>query len=173
MRTLLRNWLLLVALICSFNTYAQTTSIVETAGNSGNHNLLLAAVQASGISDILAKSGPFTVFAPSDTAFQHFSAEKLKELMNSTDKSKLKSLLSYHIVAGKLSASRILSALARGNGKTSFTTIQGKKVQVHMEGYDIILTDPLGNTARITQADVIQQNGIVHEIDSVIVPSKM
>ena len=173
MRTQRPNWLLFVALFCSFSIYAQTTSIVETAGNSGNHNFLMAAVKATDISDILSKSGPFTVFAPSDAAFQRFSAEKLKELMNSNDKSKLKSLLSYHIVAGKLTASRILSALARGSGKASFTTIQGKKVLVHMEGYDIVLTDPLGNTARITQADLTQQNGIVHEIDSVIVPSKM
>ena len=93
--------------------------------------------------------------------------------MNDSDKSRLKSLLSYHIVAGKLTASRILKAMCRGNGKASFTTIQGKKLEAHMDGYDIVLTDPLGNTARIVQADVSQQNGVVHEIDSVIAPVQL
>ncbi|MEM9363677.1 MAG: fasciclin domain-containing protein [Bacteroidota bacterium] len=166
---------LLVAMVFSFSGItAQTSpSIVETTEKSSNHKLLTAAVKATDIDDILSKSGPFTVFAPSDAAFQRFSADKLEQLMSSSDKSKLKSLLSYHIVAGKLTASRILKALCRGNGRTSFTTIQGKKLQAHMEGYDIILTDPLGNTAKITQADVNQQNGVVHEIDSVIVPTQM
>lgn len=136
--------------------------------------MLLAAVKATDIDEILKKSGPFTVFAPSDAAFQRFSSDKLEKLMNSNDKSKLKTLLSYHIVAGKLTASRILKAMCRGNGKASFTTIQGKKLQAHMEGFDIVLTDSLGNTARIVQADVSQHNDdIVHEIDSVIVPTQM
>ena len=166
---------LLAVFLFSFSLItAQTSpSIVETTEKSDNHKLLAAAVKATDIDDILAESGPFTVFAPSDAAFQRFSADKLQQLMSSNDKSKLKSLVSYHIVAGKLTASRILKALCRGNGKASFTTIQGKKLQAHMEGYDIILTDPLGNTAKITQADVNQQNGVVHEIDSVIVPTQM
>ncbi|MEM8846044.1 MAG: fasciclin domain-containing protein [Bacteroidota bacterium] len=166
---------LLAAFLFSFSfiTAQTSTSIVETTAKSDNHKLLAAAVKATNIDDILSESGPFTVFAPSDAAFQRFSADKLQQLMSSNDKSKLKSLVSYHIVAGKLTASRILKALCRGNGKASFTTIQGKKLQAHMEGYDIILTDPLGNTAKITQADVNQQNGVVHEIDSVIVPTQM
>lgn len=133
----------------------------------------MAAVKATNMESILDQSGPFTIFAPSDKAFEKFSNAKIEELINSKDKTALKSLLTYHIVAGKLSASKILRAMCKGSGKASFTTIQGKKLVAHMEGYDIVLTDHLGNTARITVADVHQKNGVIHEIDSVILPSQM
>ena len=97
----------------------------------------------------------------------------MEELINSKDKSELKSLLTYHIVAGQLTASRILQAMCQGNGKASFTTVQGKKLLAHLDGYDIVLTDPMGNTARITTADLNLKNSVVHEIDSVILPSQM
>ncbi|MEX0360067.1 MAG: fasciclin domain-containing protein, partial [Allomuricauda sp.] len=109
--------------------------------------------------------------APSDAAFERFSKGRIEELMNSEDKSALKSLLGYHIVAGHLTASRILRAMCKGSGKASFTTIQGKKLVAHLDGYDIVLTDSVGNTARITTADVSQGNRVIHEIDSVIVPT--
>lgn len=148
-------------------------SITQNTNESDRHTILFAAVQATQMEDILDKSGPFTVFAPSDAAFEKFSGEKMEQLINSKDKSELKSLLTYHIVAGQLTASRILRAMCKGNGKASFTTIQGKKMIAHMEGYDIVLTDPIGNTARITAADLNLKNGVVHEIDSVILPSQL
>ncbi len=150
-----------------------TDILLENSLESDRHKILFAAVKATQMDAILANSGPFTVFAPSDAAFERFSNGKIEELMNSTDKSELKSLLSYHIVAGHLTASRILSAMCRGNGKASFTTIQGKKLLAHMDGLDIVLTDPVGNTAKITAADVGQGNRVIHEIDSVIVPTQM
>ena len=83
-------------------------------------------------------------------------------------------MLSYHIVAGQLTASRMLRAIGRGNGMASFTTVQGKKLIAHLDGYDIVLTDPMGNTARITAADLnLENEGVVHEIDSVILPAQM
>ncbi|WP_420322770.1 fasciclin domain-containing protein [Flagellimonas sp.] len=149
------------------------TTSSKTTVDSDRYKMLFAAVKASELEDILDKSGPFTIFAPSDAAFERFSSSKMEELLNSKDKSELKSLLGYHIVAGHLSASKILRALCQGNGKASFTTIQGKKLRAHMDGIDIVLTDPTGNTAKITVADVNQENGIIHEIDSVIQPSQM
>ncbi|MEZ4808730.1 MAG: fasciclin domain-containing protein [Allomuricauda sp.] len=148
-------------------------SIAQNALELDNHKILFAAVKAIHLDDILDKSGPYTVFAPSDAAFERFSNAKIEQLINSNDKSALKSLLTYHIVAGHLTASRILRAMCRGNGKASFTTIQGKKLVAHMEGYDIVLTDPMGNTARITTADINIKNGVIHEIDSVILPTQM
>lgn len=145
----------------------------ENPLESNRHNILLEVVKATQMDAILDNSGPFTVFAPSDAAFKRFSDGKIREMMNSQDKSELKSLLSYHIVAGHLTASRMLRAMCRGNGKASFTTIQGKKLMAHMEGYDIVLTDPVGNTARITAADVSEGNRVIHEIDSVFVPTQM
>ncbi len=155
------------------NDFSKEKSITQNTSESDHHKILIAAVKATEMAEILDCSGPFTVFAPSDAAFEKFSNTKIQELMDSEDKSELKSLLMYHIVAGNLTASHILKAMCRGSGKASFTTIQGKKLIAHMEGYDIVLTDPIGNTARITAADVNQKNGIIHEIDSVILPTRM
>ncbi|KAB5491875.1 MULTISPECIES: fasciclin domain-containing protein [Flagellimonas] len=159
-------------------SYAQTNapslkSIAQNTNESVDHKILFAAVKATNLDDILEESGPFTVFAPSDAAFQRFSQEKIEQLLNANDKTELKSLLTYHIVAGQLTASKILRAMCQGNGKASFTTVQGKKLVAHLDGYDIVLTDPMGNTARITTADLNLKNGVVHEIDSVILPTQM
>lgn len=162
-----------VAVYAQETSSSETKSITQNTIESDHHKILFAAVKATEMEDILDKSGPFTVFAPSDAAFRRFSNSKMEKLMNSNDKSELKSLVGYHIVAGNLSASNILRAMCRGNGKASFTTIQGKKLSAHMVGYDIVLTDPVGNTARITLADVNQKNGVIHEIDSVILPTRM
>lgn len=150
-----------------------TKSIADKEIESNRYKTLFAAVKATEMEDILDKSGPFTIFAPSDAAFERFSNTKIQKLINSKDKSELKSLVTYHIVAGHLTASKMLRAMCKGSGKASFTTIQGKKLVAHMDGFNIVLTDPVGNTARITVADVNQKNGIIHEIDSVILPSKM
>lgn len=170
--------LLAICLLFSSLTFAQNSnttakSITENTNESDNHKILFAAVKATQLEDLLDKSGPFTIFAPSDAAFERFSSEKITELLNAEDKTVLKSLLTYHIVAGQLTASRILRAMCRGNGKASFTTVQGKKLEAHLDGYDIVLTDPMGNTARITTADLNLKNGVVHEIDSVILPAQM
>lgn len=148
-------------------------TIVETANDSDNHKILMAAVRATDLEDILGQSGPFTVFAPSDNAFSKFSQEELYRLFSSENKDQLKSLLMYHIVAGNLSASKILRALCSGKGKASFTTVQGTKINASINGTDIILTDVFGNMAKITTADSQQSNGVIHEIDSVILPSKI
>ncbi|WP_222984346.1 fasciclin domain-containing protein [Flagellimonas meishanensis] len=171
--------LLCIFMISFAFSYAQDPSFgmdVPMEANTttkDNHKMLFTAVEAVQLDSILRKSGPFTVFAPSDAAFERFSNTKMEEWITGSDKSELKSLLSYHIVAGHLTASRILKAMCRGNGKASFTTIQGKKLLAHMDGYDIVLTDSVGNTARITSADLNLENGIIHEIDSVIVPTQM
>ena len=141
--------------------------------NPNGHEFLLAAVKATDLDEILVEAGPFTVFAPSDAAFHKFANGNMGELLLAGNKRDLKALVSYHIVAGQLTASEILRALSRGNGRTSFTTVQGKKLLAHLEGSDIVLTDPMGNTAKITAADLNLDNGVVHEIDRVIVPARM
>ena len=148
-------------------------TIVESANDSDNHKILMAAVRATDLEEVLGQSGPFTVFAPSDNAFSKFSEEELYKLFSSENRKQLKSLLTYHIVAGNLSASKILRALCSGKGKASFTTVQGTKINASISGTDIILTDVFGNTAKITTADSKQSNGVIHEIDSVILPSKI
>lgn len=174
---------IILTLLCAFLAFNSLTAqisnqeshkdLVQNGTNLDNHKILNAAVKATELDALLDNAGPFTIFAPSDAAFERFSIEKISELLNSKDKSALKSLLTYHIVAGQLTASRILSAMCRGNGKASFTTVQGKKLSAHLDGYDIVLTDPMGNTARITTADLNSKIGVVHEIDSVILPTQM
>tara|TARA_R110002051_G_scaffold72189_1_gene130573 strand:- start:1970 stop:2533 length:564 start_codon:yes stop_codon:yes gene_type:complete len=148
-------------------------SIVENTEDSGNHKVLLAAINATDLTDVLDKDGPFTVFAPSDLAFDKLSASEMAVLLKPENKNKLRSLLTYHIVAGNLTASKLLQAMSRGKGTTTLTTVQGNKITATMSGIDIVLTDSFGNTARITTADVNQCNGVIHVIDSVILPQKI
>lgn len=175
MNTPATRLLLGLCLAFSISTTAQNTSnALSYASRLDNHKILLSAVNATELGALLQKSGPFTIFAPSDAAFEKFSNNKIAELINSEDKRALKSLLSYHIVAGQLTASRMLRAIGNGNGMASFTTVQGKKLTAHLDGYEIVLTDPVGNTARITTADLnLENEGVVHEIDSVILPAQM
>lgn len=147
-------------------------SILKNTETSENHKMLLAAMKAAGLEDILSYAGPFTVFAPSDVAFEKLPQHTLKALLDPNNKEEVQALIRYHIVAGNFSASRILKAMCSGQGQASFTTIQGDKLIATMDGVDIILTDSLGNTAKITVADSNQCNGVIHEIDSVILPSK-
>ena len=153
--------------------FSKEKTILESTVASENHRILLSAVQATDLEDVLEQNGPFTFFAPSDNAFSKFDKEQLKALFHKENKKKLKALLSYHIVAGNLTASKILRALCQGAGTAKFTTIEGAKIAVSMEGTDIVLTDGLGNKAKITVADSNQKNGVIHEIDGVIQPEKM
>lgn len=175
MNTPATRFLLVLCLAFTFFASAQNSSnALSYTGQMDNHKILLAAVNATELGTLLQKSGPFTIFAPSDAAFEKFSNTKITELIMAEDKRALQSLLSYHIVAGQLTASRMLRAIGRGNGMASFTTVQGKKLVAHLDGYDIVLTDPMGNTARITAADLnLENQGVVHEIDRVILPAQM
>ncbi|RNC89883.1 MAG: fasciclin domain-containing protein [Allomuricauda sp.] len=147
-------------------------SIAESTKDSENFKMLMEAVKAANLEEALDKSGPFTVFAPSDGAFFRLDNAELDKLDYLTDESVLSSLLKYHIVAGRLTASKILQAMCRGEGTATFTTIHGEKIRASMNGIDIVLTDSNGNSATITTADSSYRNGVVHEIDSVIMPSR-
>lgn len=148
-------------------------SILKNTEGSENHKTLLAAMRAADLEEVLGYDGPFTVFAPSDSAFEKLSEERMRRLLLPENKKELHALMTYHIVAGNFSASKILKAMCRGAGKASFTTVQGDEITATMQGVDIILTDNFGNTARIITADSNQCNGVIHEIDSVIRPSKI
>jgi len=159
----------LIALPASFYS-DNDASVFESALHSNTNDAFFQAFEVAELEDILGESGPFTIFAPTDTAFSKFSPAELKELFRVENRKKLKNLLSYHIVAGNLTASYILRALCRGEGKTSFTTIQGNKIFARIQGTDILLTNGTGHTAMITVADSEHPNGVVHQIDGVIVP---
>ena len=174
----------ILIVLCYYGTSAQIASaeldrsvvdntIIESTKGSENHKTLLEAVKAADLEETLKSDGPFTVFAPSDGAFKKLSREKITALLQPENKRELKSVLSYHIVAGNLTASKILKAMCRGEGTARFTTIQGDEIMATMDGIDIVLTDCFGNSARITTADANQCNGVIHVIDSVIMPSQI
>ncbi|WP_400073070.1 fasciclin domain-containing protein [Zobellia russellii] len=148
-------------------------SIVNSTATSKNHQTLLAVMKATDLEDLLDHAGPFTVFAPSDLAFQKISGKSVEYLLDPENRKELKDLLTYHIVAGHITASKILKAMCRGEGKATFTTVQGDIITATMKGVDIILNDSFGNTATIVVADSKQRNGVIHEIDNVILPGKI
>ena len=145
-------------------------SILESTNTSKVHKTLAEVLKATDLDNVLDSEGPFTVFAPSDAAFNSMSKEEMLHLLKPENKEKLHNLLAYHIVAGNLSAAKILKALCNGKGKTTFTTVQGNKIYASMDGIDIVLKDSLGNEARIVKADSKQCNGVIHTVDKVIRP---
>lgn len=146
-------------------------SLLTRAETSSRHSALLSALRATDLDKVLGYNGQFTVFAPSNRAFENLSEVTADWLMDPKNKKELKSILSCHIVAAKLSASTILRAMSRGGGIASFTTIQGQKITATMKGIDIIMSDIHGNKAKIVLADAIQSNGVIHEVDSIFIPS--
>ncbi|WP_394748596.1 fasciclin domain-containing protein [Spongiimicrobium salis] len=152
---------------------ANEKTIIKSTEGSEDHTTLLAALKAADLEEVLDSEGPFTVFAPSDKAFKKLPQGKITALLKPGNKEALKDLVSYHIVAGNLSAAKILKAMCRGRGTATFTTVQGNKITASMKGLDIVLTDDFGNTAIITMADANQCNGVIHVIDRVIQPKKI
>lgn len=147
-------------------------NIVENAVNSKDHTTLVAAVKAAGLVDVLQSDGPFTVFAPTNEAFDALPAGTVQNLLKPENKEKLKSILTYHVLAGNYSSADVVAAIKKGNGKATFKTVNGGELYAMMDGSDVVLKDTSGNTATVTIADVNQSNGVIHVIDSVLLPAK-
>lgn len=147
-------------------------NIVQNAMNSADHTTLVAAVKAAGLVDTLQSPGPFTVFATTNEAFAKLPAGAVDNLLKPENQDTLKKVLTYHVVAGKLSASDLMKKIKEGNGTTELTTVEGGKLWATLhEGKHIMLKDEKGGTALVTIADVNQSNGVIHVIDSVVMPN--
>ena len=146
-------------------------NIVENAVNSADHTTLVAAVKAADLVDTLAGKGPFTVFAPVNNAFVKLPAGTVDALLKPENKGMLTKVLTYHVVAGNHSAKDIMKAIKKGNGKAAFTTVSGGKLVAMMNGKNVVLMDEKGGRAMVTIADVKQSNGVIHVIDSVVLPN--
>lgn len=145
-------------------------NIVENAVNSKDHTTLVAAVKAAGLVETLMSAGPFTVFAPTNAAFGKLPAGTVETLVKPENKSTLTKILTYHVVAGKLDAKTIAAKIKEGNGTAVLTTVQGSTLRVSMKGKNVVLTDEKGGTAIVTIKDVYQSNGVIHVIDTVVMP---
>ncbi|MCH2490838.1 MAG: fasciclin domain-containing protein [Flavobacteriales bacterium] len=147
-------------------------NIVANAVNSKDHTTLVAAVKAADLVETLQSEGPFTVFAPTNAAFDKLPDGTVATLLEPKNKSQLQTILTYHVVAGKFSATDIIDGISKGNGRTIFTTVSGDEITASLNGDMVVLTDENGNTSTVTIADVNQSNGVIHVVDAVILPKK-
>ena len=147
-----------------------TKNIVENAVNSPIHTTLVAAVKAAGLVDTLSSAGPFTVFAPTNAAFAKLPAGTVDTLVKPESKDTLTKILTYHVVAGKISSKQLKAMIKTGGGKATAKTVQGEELTFTEKGKNIIITDSKGGKAKVTVADVFQSNGVIHVIDTVLMP---
>ena len=176
--------ILAVALLTTFSAFAQkektvmvggaemypSKNIIENAVNSKDHTTLVAAVKAAGLVETLSGAGPFTVFAPANEAFAALPAGTVDNLLKPENKAMLTSVLTYHVISGKVDSKSVAKMIKDGNGKTMAKTVQGEELTFTMKGKDLIVTDSKGNMAKVTIADVYQSNGVIHVIDKVLMP---
>ncbi len=182
MKNIILSFVALVALACTTPALAQknpmvggaemypTKDIVDNAVNSKDHTTLVAAVKAAGLVETLKSAGPFTVFAPTNEAFDKLPAGTVATLVKPENKATLTKILTYHVVAGKMDAKTIAAAIKKGNGKAELTTVQGGKLWAWMEGKKLMIKDEKGGSATVTIANVMQKNGVIHVIDTVLMP---
>lgn len=172
---------LTIALFTGFNSIAQTKmvggakmyaskNIVENAVNSKDHTTLVAAVKAANLVETLQGEGPFTVFAPTNAAFDQLPKGTVDQLLMKENKAKLQAVLTYHVVAGKWSAKDLMKMIKNDGGKSKIKTVNGAILTAWMDGKSVKISDTNGNTAVVTIADVMQSNGVIHVIDTVLLP---
>ncbi|MDX2277199.1 MAG: fasciclin domain-containing protein [Hyphomonadaceae bacterium] len=149
---------------------ATQTTIVGAAAASPDHTTLVAAVQAAGLVETLSGPGPFTVFAPTNAAFGKLPAGTVDTLVRPENRATLTRILTYHVVAGRVTASELIALIQAGGGRATLTTVQGGTLTATLNGSTVTLTDAAGGTSQVTAADLIQSNGVIHVIDTVVMP---
>ncbi len=147
-------------------------TIVENASQASNLTTLVAAVKAAGLAETLSGEGPFTVFAPTNEAFAKLPAGTVDDLLKPENKDQLAKILTYHVVPAKATSDAAMKMIEDDGGKHPAKTVEGGEITLGMEGESIVVMDASGNTATVTQADVMQSNGVVHVIDTVLMPKK-
>ncbi|RZK56207.1 MAG: fasciclin domain-containing protein [Pedobacter sp.] len=182
MKKILLSAIVVVAMAFTTNVYAQKNpmvggaamyankDIVDNAVNSKDHTTLVAAVKAAGLVETLKSAGPFTVFAPTNAAFDKLPAGTVETLVKPENKETLTKILTYHVVAGKMGSKEVAAAIKAGGGKAELTTVQGGKLWAWMDGKKLVLKDEKGGTSTVTIADVFQSNGVIHVVDTVLMP---
>jgi uncharacterized surface protein with fasciclin (FAS1) repeats len=149
--------------------YANKT-IVQNAVNSKDHTTLVAAVKAAGLVDTLNGAGPFTVFAPTNAAFNRLPAGTVDTLVKPENKGTLTQILTYHVVPGRVTSAQLAAKIRAGHGSAALTTVEGGKLTARMSGRNIVLVDAKGGRSTVTTADVMQSNGVIHVVDHVLMP---
>jgi uncharacterized surface protein with fasciclin (FAS1) repeats len=148
-----------------------TKDIIDNAVNSADHTTLVAAVKAAGLVDTLKGPGPFTVFAPTNEAFAKLPAGTVENLLKPENKDTLTKVLTYHVVAGRLSASDLKKEIQAGQGQAALKTVSGGTLIAMMQGKDIVLKDEKGDLSTVTIPNVFQSNGVIQVVDTVLLPN--
>jgi uncharacterized surface protein with fasciclin (FAS1) repeats len=148
----------------------QSRNLIENAVNSSDHTTLVAAVKAAGLVETLSGPGPFTVFAPTNSAFAKLPVGTVDTLLQPANLATLQSVLTYHVVPGRVTASKLLAMIKAGGGQARLITVQGGGLTASVMGGRVMLTDAKGGMAHVTQADVMQSNGVIHVTDAVSLP---
>ena len=169
MNKLVLSLTLISCLAFSKNSSAQET-IVDVAVNNENFTTLVTALAAADLVSALQGEGPFTVFAPTNDAFAKIDAETLASLLEKDNKKALVNILTYHVVSGKLTSKDVVAALKKGNGTVELETLNGQVITVMQKDNKIWLKDTNGNVSEITATDVMGSNGVIHVIDTVVIP---
>jgi uncharacterized surface protein with fasciclin (FAS1) repeats len=145
-------------------------TIVQNAANSKDHTTLVQAVQAVGLTDTLASAGPYTVFAPTNAAFDQLPPRTMETLLHPDNRSLLTNILSYHVLSARKTAADMAADIRAGGGTATYMTVSGQRLRARMDGSAIIISDTRGNRSRVTQGDVMQSNGVLHVVDAVLLP---
>ena len=146
-------------------------NIIQNAVNSKDHTTIVAAVKAADLVDTLSGKGPFTVFAPTNDAFAKLPAGTVDTLLKPENKGQLTQVLTFHVVAGRITAKDLMAMAKKGGGKTMLKTVEGEELTVEVKGDEIWVWDAKGDSAKITIKNVMQSNGVIHVIDTVLLPS--
>jgi uncharacterized surface protein with fasciclin (FAS1) repeats len=162
--------LLLIALVSSISAFSQGKDVVDIAVGSADHTTLVAAVKAADLVATLKSEGPFTVFAPTNDAFDKLPEGTVANLLKPENKAQLAKILTYHVVSGNLDAAAVLAAIKKGDGKVVLTTVSGGKLTASLDMDKVKLTDEAGNSAFVTAVDLKGTNGVIHVIDAVVLP---
>ena len=147
-----------------------TKNIIQNAVNSKDHTTLVAAVKAAGLVETLEGPGPFTVFAPTNEAFDKLPKGTVQKLLKPENKDQLTAILTYHVVPGRISSMDLMKMVKEGNGKATLKTVQGEDLTITKKGKNLMVTDAKGDVAKITIANVNQSNGVIHVINTVLFP---
>lgn len=161
---------LMIAFVGLFGTVSAQKTVVDIAVGSKDHSTLVAAVKAAGLVETLQSAGPFTVFAPTNAAFAKLPAGTVETLLKAENKATLAKILTYHVVAGNLDAAAVVAAIKAGNGKAVVKTVSGGSLTASLKEGKVILTDEKGGVATVVATDIKAGNGVVHVIDTVVLP---
>ena len=170
-KNLFKVTLLACSLFITTNLIAQEKNIVETAVSNENFSTLVAALSAADLVDALAGEGPFTVFAPTNEAFDKLPEGTVETLLKPENKKTLKSILTYHVIAGDIKAKDLVKLISDNNGKVDVETLSGAILSAQLKNGEAYLKDEKGNWSKITATDIGTTNGVIHIIDAVVLPN--